>query len=298
LVYEPQGSFHSAALIPDSFGCVATPSTRAASEDKITPPETFFGFQLGADREIARWDKIAQYFSLLEKESPRIKVINMGPTTMGHPFLLVIISSPDNLASLETLKEINNKITDPRQVPPEQLPQLISQGRAIICQSMSLHADEIGGTQMAPELAYDLLTRDDAETRRILENVVFLLIPCFNPDGQIMVTDWYNKTLGTEYEAPVCPIFITFTPGMIITGTAISSTSRNLFTPPVSSTGNGSRRLMSTITTWEATAPGFMFHPTATQFVPTPTRSCGASCPGLAVTSPTDWKKPGNRNHQ
>jgi hypothetical protein len=53
---------------------------------------------------------------------------------------------------------------------------------------------------MAPELAYDLLTRQDEETKRILDNVIFSMIPSFNPDGQIMVTDWYNKNLGTEYE--------------------------------------------------------------------------------------------------
>jgi len=181
------------------------PVAADTGQEKITAPEAFFGFQLGSDRKIARWDKIVEYFNLLEKESPRIKVINMGPTTMGHPFLLVIISSPENLADLERIKEINRKISDPRQVPPEEIPLLISQGKAIVCQSMSLHADEIGGTQMSPELAYDLLSRNDAETLRILENVVFLLIPSFNPDGQIMVTDWYYKTLGTEYEGTSPP---------------------------------------------------------------------------------------------
>ncbi len=178
---------------------------KSSIEDKITPPEFFFGFQLGADRKIARWDKIVEYFYLLEKESPRIKVINMGPTTMGQPFLLVIISAPENLSRLDRIKEINQRISDPRQVGPEEIPLLISQGKAIVCQSMSLHADEIGGTQMAPELAYDLLSRNDAETRRILENVVFLLIPSFNPDGQIMVTDWYYRTLDTEYEGTPLP---------------------------------------------------------------------------------------------
>ncbi|MEM3056895.1 MAG: M14 family zinc carboxypeptidase, partial [Candidatus Bathyarchaeia archaeon] len=167
---------------------------------KVTPPEEFFGFRLGSDGKIARWDRIVEYFRLLERQSEEIKVIDMGPSTEGNPFLLVIISSANNLMNLERLRQINLRLSDPRGVSEEEAERLIKEGRAVICQSMSLHATEIGGTQMAPELAYDLLTRDDEETRRIKENVIFLMVPCFNPDGQIMVTDWYNKWLGTEYE--------------------------------------------------------------------------------------------------
>jgi hypothetical protein len=171
-----------------------------SAQEKVTSPSEFFGHEVGADRKIARWDKIVDYFGRLEKESGKLKVINMGPSTEGNPFLLVIISSPHNLASLDRLQEINAKISDPRGLAESDVKKLVNEGRAVICQSMSLHATEIGGTQMAPELAYDLVSRLDEETQLILDNVAFLLIPCFNPDGQIMVTDWYNKTLGTEYE--------------------------------------------------------------------------------------------------
>ena len=167
---------------------------------KITSPEDFFGYKLGSDRNIARWDKIVEYFKKLSKESDKIRVVDMGPTTMGNPFLLVTISSPANMRNLDHLKEINAKISDPRGVAEDQVRKLVAEGKAIICQSMSLHATEIAGTQMAPELAYELITGEDEATNRILDNVVFLMFPCFNPDGEIMVTDWYNKYLGTEYE--------------------------------------------------------------------------------------------------
>ena len=167
----------------------------------VTTPEKFFGFQLGADRKMARWDKIVEYYAVLEKESGgRMKVVNMGPTMMGNPFLMVYISSPANLAKLEHLREVNLKITDPRGLAEAEVKRLVAEGKAVICQSMSLHATEIGGSQMAPELAYDLLARDDEETKRILDNVLFIEVPSFNPDGQIMVTDWYRKMLDTEYE--------------------------------------------------------------------------------------------------
>ncbi|MGD2201617.1 MAG: M14 family metallopeptidase [Candidatus Bathyarchaeota archaeon] len=172
---------------------------------RLITPNEFFGFRMGSDRKIARWDKIVEYWYLLQEQSNRIQVNDMGPSTEGEPFLEVIISSPENLMNLESLREINLKISDPRGLTEGEVKDLIAKGKAVVCQSMSLHASEIGGTQMAPELAYDLLSRDDEETARILENVIFVMVPCFNPDGQIMVTDWYNQMLGTEYEGVMMP---------------------------------------------------------------------------------------------
>src|SRR5262249_51468360 len=75
---------------------------------QVTSPEKYFGFQLGADKKMARWDKIVDYFGVLEKESAgKMKVINMGPSTMGNPFLMVIITSPANHAKMERLRQVN-----------------------------------------------------------------------------------------------------------------------------------------------------------------------------------------------
>jgi hypothetical protein len=167
----------------------------------ITPPDQFFGFRLGSDKHMARWDKIVEYYGVLEKQSGgRMKVVNMGPTSEGNPFLAVFISSAANLQKLEHYRDINLKLSDPRGLTEQQARALAGEGKAVILQSMSMHATEIGGTQMAPELAFDLLSRKDEEARRILDDVIFIEVPCFNPDGEIMVTDWYNKQLGTPYE--------------------------------------------------------------------------------------------------
>jgi hypothetical protein len=172
-----------------------------AAAQEVASPEKFFGFRLGADKKIARWDKIVEYFGLMEKQSGgRMKVVNMGPTSEGNPFLQVFITSAANLARLERLREVNLRLSDPRGLTEDQARALAAEGKAVVVQSMSMHATEIGGAQVAPELAFDLLTRTDEEARRILDNVIFIEVPSFNPDGQIMVTDWYNKQLGTPYE--------------------------------------------------------------------------------------------------
>ena len=96
----------------------------APAQEKVTSPEEFFGFQLGADRKIARWDKIIHYFEILERESGKIKVIDMGPSTMGHPFLLVIISSEENLSNLDRLQQVNATLSDPRGVAEAEIKRI------------------------------------------------------------------------------------------------------------------------------------------------------------------------------
>jgi hypothetical protein len=96
---------------------------------------------------MARWDKIVEYSSVLEKQSGgRMKVINMGPTSMGNPFLMVIMTSPANFARLEHFREVNLRLTDPRGLSEAQARALADEGKAVVVQSMSMHATEIGGT--------------------------------------------------------------------------------------------------------------------------------------------------------
>ena len=176
------------------------------AQAQITSPEKFFGFQMGADRKLVRWDKAVEYYRLLEKESGgKLKVVDMGPTEMGNPFLLVVITSPANQARLEELRQMNLKLSDPRGVPEAEIRRIVAEGKVVICQTMSMHASEVGGINMAPELTYDLVARTDDEARRILDNVIFLEIPSFNPDGAIMIHDYYMKYLGTEYEGGPLP---------------------------------------------------------------------------------------------
>ncbi|NOY38656.1 MAG: peptidase M14 family protein [Chlorobi bacterium] len=175
-------------------------TTVSFSQESVTTPEKFFGYKMGADRQLARWDKIVTYFHLLETESDKIRVMDMGPSAEGHPFLIVLITSPENMADLGHLQEINKKISNPEGIPGETMAEYIKEGKAVIFQSMGLHSSEVASTQMTPELAYDLLTANDDDTKRILDNVLFFMIPCMNPDGEVMVTDWYNETKGTKYE--------------------------------------------------------------------------------------------------
>ncbi|MFC1563248.1 M14 family metallopeptidase, partial [candidate division KSB1 bacterium] len=76
----------------------------------------------------------------------------------------------------------------------------------------SIHASEVGAAQMSMELTHKLLTEDTDIVQTILDNVIFLLVPSFNPDGLIIVKDWYDKYLETPFEASSMPwLYHTYT---------------------------------------------------------------------------------------
>ena len=170
----------------------------------IPEPEIFFGHKPGADFKLLRWEKIYEYFQLLSRESGRIEVTELGKTTMGNPFILAVISSPENISRIEKYKDIAQRLAMGR-IPADEAESLAREGKTIALITCSMHASEIGPTQMSPELAYVLATDDSPEIQNILDNVIFLMVPSWNPDGNIMVVDWYRKNVGTPFEKSPMP---------------------------------------------------------------------------------------------
>ncbi len=171
----------------------------------LQTPEQFAGFRMGADKKLLRWDRIVDYMKQAAASSPRIKVEELGKTTNGNPFVAVTIASPETLKDLARYKENQNRIAYPRGLAPDAAEKLIASQKAVFLITCNIHATEIGSTQMVPELVHRLATEDSPFIRNILDNVIFILVPSLNPDGQILVTDWYMKNAGTEWENSPLP---------------------------------------------------------------------------------------------
>ena len=167
---------------------------------EIPRPEEHYGYKLGTDRTLVRWDEVVEYFWKLDGTSNRIKVEEVGKTTEGNPMLLAYISSEENLGNLEKIQEMSWNISHPKDLNEDAVGEIIDNGKVVVVMTMSIHASEVGGTQGASDLAYRLITSTDSLEQKIRKNVVLLLFPCANPDGQIMTVDWYRKWLDTEYE--------------------------------------------------------------------------------------------------
>ena len=171
-----------------------------------TSPEAFLGFKVGADRKLADYNQIQAYFAKLDSESPKIKVETIGTTTLKKPLIMAVITAEENMARLDEYRAISQKLKDPRLLAPGEAEKLAKEGKVIVLITCSLHASEIAATQMSMELAYKLVTGDTPfDAAAVLRDVIFLLVPSSNPDGNQMEVDWYKKNLGTKYEGGGMP---------------------------------------------------------------------------------------------
>src|SRR3954468_20778551 len=175
---------------------LAAPSAQQA----VPAPEQFFGFRMGTDNKLARWDKIVEYMKLAAASSDRVRFRELGPTSHGNPFIALEISSPDTLKNLDHFKQLERKLYFQGGAPTDaERDEIFRQGKLVVVITCAIHATEIGASQMVLELVHRLATEESPQVRKILDNVIFVLVPSLNPDGQIMVTDWFNKNVGTPY---------------------------------------------------------------------------------------------------
>lgn len=173
---------------------------------QIPSPESVLGFKPGTDRKLADWDQVVGYFQKVAAAAPdRVKLQVLGQTTMGRPFIVLTISSAENMKNLEHYRQIQMRLANPEGLTDAEADRLISQAKIIVMQTCTVHSTEVTSTQTSMQFVYDLLTQDTAENRAILNDAIYLLFPSINPDGQDMVVKWYNKYLGTPYEGANFP---------------------------------------------------------------------------------------------
>ncbi len=178
-------------------------STSLGAQTTVPTPESITKLEIGADRVLADWSQITRYFGALAAASPAVRVDTLGPTTEKRPFVVATISTPENIARLAKIRATQAMLADPRKLSSSAEAQAIAGQPTVIVIACNIHATEIASSQMSMELAYRLATNDTLQ--RALRDVVVLLIPSMNPDGEQLVTEWYRASIGTPWEGGPLP---------------------------------------------------------------------------------------------
>ncbi|HEX3702915.1 MAG TPA: M14 metallopeptidase family protein, partial [Vicinamibacterales bacterium] len=188
------------------FFVFLTPAVMTGQTGGLPTPESTFGFAPGADYKLFTYDESIAYFKKLEAATKYMKLVEAGRTSEGRVMYFALISTPENLAKIARYREIAQRLAHPEGLSEADAHQLARDGKAIVHLDGGLHATEVAGPQQTPLLAYDLISRaGEPQTKAILDNVIVMLWPTINPDGQQIVAEWYMKNVGTPYELSAVP---------------------------------------------------------------------------------------------
>jgi len=158
----------------------------------ITSPKSELGFDIGDDYQLANYTQLSAYWRKLASESDRMKIVEYGKTSEGRPMLMAVITSPENIKKLDRFKNIARRLALAEGLTDDQARALAAEGKAVVWIDAGLHATEVANAQSLTEMVYQMLTRNDAETLRILNDVIFLAA-FSNPDGLELVANWYMR---------------------------------------------------------------------------------------------------------
>ena len=140
--------------------------------------------------EVGEWhvshDKLQFYMQTLAKASDRISIENRGETYEGRPILLLTVTSPKNLKNIENIRQEHLSNTNNTNGKTEDKPIVVYQG-------FSIHGNEPSGANAGLAYAYYLAAAQGPEIEKLLDNMVILMDPAFNPDGIQRFAHWANS---------------------------------------------------------------------------------------------------------
>src|SRR5262245_751503 len=194
----------AAALAAALLSLTAITPAAQTKAPAVTSPKQFFGFNIGDDYHLATYDQFVEYWQKLDKESNRMQVIEIGKTEEGRPQLAAIITAPENFAKLERYKQISQQLHRARGVTEEQARALAKEGKAVVWIDGGLHATEVVGAHQLLETTYQLASRTDEETTRILRDVIVVAVHA-NPDGMQMVSKCYMQNADPQARRTCSP---------------------------------------------------------------------------------------------
>lgn len=155
---------------------------------QIVSPSDFLPHDLG--ETFTPHHMLVDYYQQIAEASPRVKLEEYGRTNEARPLLLAYVSTPENIARLEAIRENNLRLTGLLAGDPDPALGDI----AIVWLSYSVHGNEAGGSEASMGVLYDLVNTRHPQSGDWLKNTIVILDPSINPDGYNRYSNWYRQT--------------------------------------------------------------------------------------------------------
>ena len=238
------GAVHMAAVGLALFVATAVSSYAAP---RVTSPKAFLGFNLGDDYQLPNYTQLTTYWERLDRESDRLKIVPIGLTEEGRTMVMGIVTSPANHRRLYGFKDTVRRLALGEATAADAR-RLAEEGRAVVWIDGGLHSTETLGFTQLMETLWQFVSRDDAETRRILDDCIILFVPA-NPDGMELVANWYMREADPKKRSFAgLPRLYQKYVATTTTGTSSRACKRSRRPSTASSTASGSRRFSTTTT--------------------------------------------------
>lgn len=176
--------------------CLLISTITFSQTQNVPTPLSHFGFSIGDNYHLATFTQTEAYLQKVAASSNKVKLVSIGKTEEGRNQYMVIVSDPANLANLQKYKSISQRMARAEGMSATEAKQLANEGKAVVWIDGGLHATEVVGIHQWIETMYQIITRTDEETKRILKSTIILFVHA-NPDGQELVSNWYMRNTDT-----------------------------------------------------------------------------------------------------
>jgi hypothetical protein len=168
-------------------------ATAALAQNAIPAPDEYLGYTLG--ERFTPYDRILDYFGELTKRSPLITIEKIGETYEGRPLVLAVVTSQANRAKLDAIRQSIASLAN-ADVDATKAADLARTTPAIAWLAFGIHGNESSSAEASMRVAATLLR--DAESQKLLDDLVVIIDPLQNPDGRERYVQWFTRTRGAK----------------------------------------------------------------------------------------------------
>jgi hypothetical protein len=160
----------------------------------VPTPKAVIGDIAGAPGKLPYSAQVHEYMRMLEKASPRVRVLSVGKSEEGREMIAVAIADAPLIAKLDENRSRLAKLADPRSIELDdaEADRLVALSTPIYYITGTLHSPETGSPTALMELAYRLAVDDAPYIKAIRANVITMITPVVEVDGRDRQADIYN----------------------------------------------------------------------------------------------------------